>query len=142
MGMGQLLEYRTISAARNAIGEIYNTAERHLAVAITRENDAPVAVIRQDHLKKALQALCLLEPQVRFSSDGQVSMWLDGLPVSGQGETFDAAGQEIIDSLREYAKTWVEDLRDYPNHKHRWDVVNLVLLSDDDEMRAFLFGDD
>lgn len=142
MGMGQLLEYRTISAARNAIGEIYNTAERHLAVTITRENDAPVAVIRQDHLKKALQALCLLEPQVRFSSDGQVSMWLDGLPVSGQGETFDAAGQEIIDSLREYAKTWVEDLRDYPNHKHRWDVVNLVLLSEDDEMRAFLFGDD
>lgn len=142
MDMGQLLEYRTISAARNAIGEIYNTAERHLAVAITRENDAPVAVIRQDHLKKALQALCLLEPQVRFSSDGQVSMWLDGLPVSGQGETFDAAGQEIIDSLREYARTWVEDLRDYPNHKHRWDVVNLVLLSDDDEMRAFLFGDD
>lgn len=140
--MGQLLEYRTISAARNAIGEIYNTAERHLAVAITRENDAPIAVIRQDHLKKALQALCSLEPQVRFSSDGQVSMWLDGLPVSGQGETFDAAGQEIIDSLREYAKTWVDDLRDYPNHKHRWDVVNLVLLSDDDEMRAFLFGAD
>lgn len=140
--MGQLLEYRSISAARSAISEIYNTAERHLAVAITRENDAPIAVIRQDHLKKALQALCLLEPQVRFSSDGAVSMWLDGLPVSGEGESFDVAGQDLIDSLRQYAKTWIEDLRDYPNHKNRWDVVNLVLLSNDDEMRAFLFGDD
>ena len=140
--MEQLLEYRSISAARSAISEIYNTAERNLAVGITRENDVPVAVIRQDHLKKALQALCLLQPQVRFSSDGAVSMWLDGLPVSGQGESFDAAGQNLIDSLRDYAKTWIEELRDYPNHKNRWDVVNLVLLSNDDEMRVFLFGDD
>ncbi len=136
------MEYRSISAARSAISEIYNTAERNLAVGITRENDVPVAVIRQDHLKKALQALCLLQPQVRFSSDGAVSMWLDGLPVSGQGESFDAAGQDLIDSLRDYAKTWIEELRDYPNHKNRWDVVNLVLLSNDDEMRVFLFGDD
>ena len=140
--MGQLLDYRSISAARSAIREIYNTVEGHLAVAITRENDAPVAVIRQDHLKKALQALCLLEPQVRFASDGTVSMWLDGLPVNSEGESFDAAGQGLIDSLRDYTKTWVEDLRDYPNHKNRWDVVNLVLLSNDNEMRAFLFGDD
>ena len=140
--MEQLLEYRSISAARSAISEIYNTAERNLVVGITRENDVPVAVIRQDHLKTALQALCLLEPQVRFSSDGAVSMWLDGLPVSGQGESFDAAGQDLIDSLRDYAKTWIEDLRDYPNHKDRWDVVNLVLLSSDDELRAFLFGND
>ena len=140
--MEQLLEYRSISAARSAISEIYNTAERNLAVGITRENDVPVAVIRQDHLKKALQALCLLEPQVRFSPDGAVSMWLDGLPVSGQGESFDVAGQDLIDSLRDYAKTWIEDLRDYPNHKDRWDVVNLVLLSSDDELSAFLFGND
>lgn len=140
--MGQLLEYRSISAARSAISEIYNTAERHLAVAITRENDAPVAVIRQDHLKKALQALCLLEPQVRFSSDGVVSMWIEGLPVTGQGENFDVAGVDLIASLRDYAKTWIEELRDYPNHKNRWDVVNLVLLSNDEEMHAFLFGDD
>ena len=140
--MSQILEYKSISAARSAISEIYNTAEQHLAVAITRENDAPITVIRQDHLKKALEALCLLEPQVRFSSDGDVSMWIDGLPVSGQGESFEAAGQEIIDSLRDYAKTWIEDLRDYPNHKDRWGVVNLVLLSSDDELRAFLFGND
>lgn len=140
--MSQILEYQSISAARSAISEIYNTAERHLAVGITRENDAPIAVIRQDHLKKALQALCLLKPQVRFSADGQVSMWLDGLPVSGQGENFEVAGEDLINSLRDYAKTWVEDLRNYPNHKHRWDVVNLVLLSSDEEMRAFLFGDD
>lgn len=140
--MSQLLEYRTISAARKAIGEIYNTAERHIAVAITREDDAPVAVIRQDHLKEALQALCPLEPQVRFSPDGKVSIWLDGLPVSGQGESFEEAGDELIDSLRDYAKTWVEDLREYPNHKHRWNVVNLVLLSNDDELRTFLFGAD
>ncbi len=140
--MSPLLEYTKITDARSAIGEIYSTAERHLAVVMRRENDAPVPVIRRDDLKQALRALRPLKPQVRFSPDEHVSMWIEGLPVSGEGATFDTAGQDLIDSLKEYSRTWVEDLRNYPNHKKNWDVVNLTLLSDDDELRVHLFGDD
>ena len=140
--MSQLLDYQKISAARDDIGQIYSTVERHLVVGISRGNDAPVAVIRRDDLKKALRALCPLDPQVRFSEEGHVSMWIDDLPVSSQGENLEETEQGLIEALRDYAETWVEDLKEYPNHKHRWDVVNLILLSDDDELRAFLFGTD
>lgn len=140
--MSQLLDYPKISAARDDIGQIYSTVERHLVVGISRGTDAPVAVIRRDDLKKALQSLCPLEPQVRFSKEGEVSMWIDDLPVNSQGINLEEAEQSLIEALRDYAKTWVEDLKEYPNHKHRWDIVNLVLLSDDEELRVFLFGND
>lgn len=140
--MSPLLEYTKITDARSAIGEIYSTAERHLAVVVRREGDAPVAVIRRDDLKEALRALRPLEPQIRFSPDEHVSMWIEGLPVSGEGATFEVAGADLIHSLKEYSQTWVEDLRNYPNHKQNWDLVNLVLLSDDEELRVHLFGDD
>jgi hypothetical protein len=140
--MGPLLEYTKITDARSAISEIYSTAERHLAVVMRRESDAPVAVIRRDDLKRALRALCPLETQVRFSEDEHVSMWIEGLPVSGEGSTFESAGADLVHSLREYSRTWVEDLRDYPNHKQNWGVVNLVLLSDDDELQVHMFGDE
>ncbi len=67
-------------------------------------------------------------------------MWIDGLPVSGEGTSLDAAEQDLIDSLRDYSHTWIEDLRRYPNHEQKWGVVNLVLLSNDDELRGHLFG--
>ena len=140
--MAQLLEYPKITDARAAISEIYSTVERHLVVRIMREGDAPVAVIRRDDLKEALQALSPLDPQVRFSKNGTVSMWIEGLPISSQGSSFDEAGEELIKALRDYAQTWVEELKNYPNHKERWGVANLVLLSDDDELREFLFGKD
>jgi len=140
--MTPLLEYTKITEARSAIGEIYSTAERHLAVVLRRANDAPVAVIRQDDLKRALRALCPLAPQVRYSTNEHVSIWIEGLPVSGAGKNFEIAGHDLIHSLREYARTWIEDLRNYANHIENWDVVNLVLLSDDDELRVHLFGDE
>lgn len=140
--MAHLLEYSKITKARASISEIYSTVEQHLVVGILREGDAPVAVIRRDDLKAALQALSPLSPQVRFSKNGTVSMWIEGLPISSQGSSFDEAGEELIVALRDYAQTWVEELKNYPNHKERWGVANLVLLSDDDELREFLFGKD
>ena len=140
--MSQVLHYPKISSAREAISQIYSTVERHLVVGISRENDAPVAVIRKDDLKQALQTLYPISPQVRFDTKKQTSMWIDGIPVSSQGEDFDSAGHALIGALRDYANMWVEDLKDYQNHRERWPLVNLVLLSDDDELFAFLFGRD
>ncbi|MBI3430135.1 MAG: prevent-host-death protein, partial [Actinobacteria bacterium] len=78
----------------------------------------------------------------RFSKSGTVSMWIVGLPISSQGSSFNEAGTELIEALRDYAQTWVEELKNYPNHKEKWGIANLVLLSTDDELRTFLFGDD
>ena len=140
--MSQLLEYSKISAARDAIGSIYSTAHNNMVVSITRENYAPVAVILKENLKEALQALCPIEPKVSFSKSGQVSIWIDGLPISSEGDSFELASDELVRAMRDYAAAWVDELRLYPNHKERWALANLILLSTDEELHAFLFSDD
>ena len=89
-----------------------------------------------------LQALCPMDPQVRFSPTGRVSMWIDGLPVSAEGADLGEAEQELVAAARDYAITWVEDLRRFANHEPNWGPVNLILLSDDTQLRSHLFGDD
>lgn len=140
-GMSGLLEFTKITDARASMREIYDSAERHMAAVVRRENDPPVAVIRSDDLKRALRALCPIDPQVRVAPGGQVSMWIEGMPIAGEGADFEAAGNDLIDSLRAYSVTWVDDLHQFSNHQQRWGLVNLVLLSDDEELRVHLFGE-
>ncbi len=109
---------------------------------VQREQDAPVAVVRRDDLVAALRALCPIEAQVHFSAEGEVSAWIDGLPVSAQAQDLGAVEQALVAALRDYAGTWVEDLRAYPNHEQNWGVVNLVLLSDDALLIEHIFGSD
>lgn len=140
--MNQILEYPKITDARAAIADIYDTVGRHLVVGIAREGDAPVAVIRKDDLKGLLRSHCALDPKVHFSQNGQVSIWFEGLPVSVQGPSLSEAENELIEALRDYAQTWMEDLREYPNHKNGWALPALVQLSDNKELHQYLFGNE
>ena len=140
--MSQILEYPKITDARAAISDIYSTVARHLVVEISREGDAPVTVIRKDDLKSVLRSHCALDPQVRFSMNGQVSMWIEDVPVSSQGHSFEEASAGLIEALRDYARTWIEDLRQYPNHKDRWALATLIRLSENAELHGYLFGNE
>jgi hypothetical protein len=140
--MGQTLSYAKITDARAAITDIYNSAQRNLIVDITRENDAPVAVIRKDSLVELLSDKCAFAPKVDFSVDGYVSIWLEDAPVSAQGATLDQAEVELIISLREFTQTWFEELREYPNHRDNWALPTLVRLSTDEELHKLVFGNE
>jgi hypothetical protein len=139
--MSQILEYTNISDARDNFKSIYDSASANVSAVVRRKDDEPVVVINQKNFLEALRALCPLHPQVRFSEDGSVSMWLPGIPVSSQGSDFEVAGNGLIQALRDYSLTWVEDLRRYPNHEDNWGLVNLVLLSSDHALFDHLFGD-
>jgi hypothetical protein len=82
-------------------------------------------VHREDYLH-ALRALCPLDPQVRFAEDGSVNMWLPGIPVSSNGASFEVVGHVLIDALRDYAVTWVADLRRFANHQDQRYLVDLA----------------
>jgi hypothetical protein len=140
--MGQTLSYAKITDARAAISDIYDSAERNLVVDITRENDAPIAVIRKDSLISLLQAKCNFEPSVHFSDDGHVSIWLEGLPISAQADSLEGAEFELMAALRDFSETWLEELREYPNHRDNWALPTLVRLSNDEELRKLVFGND
>lgn len=65
---------------------------------------------------------------------------LPGLPVHGDGETFDEAIDDALAALREYAEDWNTRLRLAPNHAQNHALVELVELSDDDQLRDWLVG--
>lgn len=140
--MASLLEFSKITDARDHLKAIYDSAEAHLPAVVQRDNDAPVAVVRRDDLAQALRALCPLNPVAQVQSDASVSMWLEDLPVHAQADSWEAAESALVESLRDYAELWAEDLRRYPNHEYAWGVANLTLLLTRDELRAHLFGSD
>ncbi|MCW2642256.1 MAG: hypothetical protein JWP76_4562 [Dactylosporangium sp.] len=56
------------------------------------------------------------------------------------GATFDEAIDDLIDALREYAEDWQDRLLDAPNHGNNWGLVQLISLSDDEQLRDWLVG--
>ena len=44
----------------------------------------------------------------------------------------------MVDALREYSNDWQDHLLDAPNHRENWGLVQLIALSDDDQLRAWL----
>ena len=43
-------------------------------------------------------------------------------------------------SLREYAEDWQLRLLNAPNHRDNWGLVQLISLSDDEQLRDWLVG--
>jgi hypothetical protein len=62
------------------------------------------------------------------------------MPIAADGSTVDDAVEEFIDALRDYADDWADHLRTAPNHEANWGLVQLVELSDDDQLRAWVTG--
>lgn len=46
----------------------------------------------------------------------------------------------MVDALREYAEDWQDRLLDAPDHGENWGLVQLISLSDDDQLREWLVG--
>jgi Antitoxin of toxin-antitoxin, RelE / RelB, TA system len=141
-GMDMVLDYAKITDARKNIGPMYDSASQHVPARVSRGQDPTVAMVRLDDYLRALAALCPINPQVRFGDDGTVSMWIDDLPVHAEGGSFDAAAAGLVSALQNYALTWAEDLKMYPNHEANWGIANIALLSTDEQLRGHLFGDD
>jgi hypothetical protein len=136
--MAPVLDYDKITDARRHLKDVYDVASANLSVVIRRDLDDSVAILPKSSILRALQALVPLDQEVRF--DEGVYVWLPGLPISADGPDFDDAIASLVEAMRDYAAAWLEDLRHFSNHEANWGLVNLVLLSEDDELVAHLVG--
>ncbi len=136
-----VLTFDKMAEARDHLKDLYDSAQSGVPAIVRRSDDPAVAIVRLDSLKRLLRGSCPIDPQIRFGEQS-VSVWLPGFPVSAQGADFEAAASEFVAALRDYAETWVEDLRHYPNHAENWGLVNLVQLSDDAELLQHAFGEE
>ncbi|MEV5413956.1 prevent-host-death protein [Thermopolyspora sp. NPDC052614] len=132
------VHYESYSEARAHLKELLDAAERG-RVATVRRDAKTSAVVGAERLRNFLAAVCPSRAEV-VAEGGGWSVVIPGLPVAVDGTTFDEALQEMIEALREYAEDWQERLLDAPNHRDHWGLVQLIVLSDDDQLREWLVG--
>lgn len=132
------LHYDSYTDARTHLKDLLDAAEKGRVATVRRES-ARAAVVDVERLRHFLAALVPRKAQVVAEAEGW-SVFVPGLPVSADGTTFDEAITEMIDALREYADDWQERLLDAPNHRENWGLVQLISLSDDEQLRAWLVG--
>ena len=75
-----------------------------------------------------------------MAENGGWSVFLPGTPIAADSSTFDAAIEERIVALREYAADWHMRLGPAPNHRDNQLLVRAIDLSDDAQLRDWLAG--
>lgn len=133
------LHYDSYTDARAHLKDLLDAAANG-RVATVRRDSARMAVVDVVRLRQILAALIPLRAVVTAEAGGW-SVFVPGLPVAADGATFDEALTEMVDALREYADEWQDDLADAPNHRGNWGLVQMISLSDDDQLRAWLVGE-
>jgi predicted RNase H-like HicB family nuclease len=132
------VHYDSYTDARTHLKDLLDAAERG-RVATVRRDARTTAFVDRERLRYFLAAVTPSRTQV-VAEDGGWSVFIPGLPVAADGASFDEALDEMIIALREYAEDWQERLLDAPNHAGNWGLVQLVSLSDDDQLREWLVG--
>lgn len=132
------IHYDNYTDARAHLKDLLDAAARG-RVATVRRDSATAAVVDVARLRRFLALLTPSRAEVVAEAGGW-SVFISGVPVSADGATFDEAVAEMVDALRDYADDWQERLSDSPNHRENWGLVQLVGLSDDEQLRDWIVG--
>jgi Antitoxin of toxin-antitoxin, RelE / RelB, TA system len=130
--------FDSFSEARSKLRCVLDSAREGLVTTVIRDNQRFV-VVAADALAQDLRRL-LPAQAVVVAEGGGWAAYIPGLPVHGDADTLDAAIDDLIDGLREYAEDWNDHLHTAPNHAGHRSLVELVELSDDEQLRDWLLG--
>jgi hypothetical protein len=134
-----LVEYARVDDARKNIKEVLDDAAEGTPVAVKRSGER-FAVVDAKRLQYFLASIGA-RAEVVAENDGW-SLFFPGLPIAAEGDNIDELFDDAIVVLREYAEDWVQRLHTAPNHSEDWGLVQLVALSSDEQLRAWLQGSD
>jgi hypothetical protein len=131
------VHYDSFTEARNHLKDVLDQAASGTAVTVRRDSVTAV-VLDAERLRHYLASVVPPMAKVVAEADGW-SAFIPGIPVAGAGATYHAAVADMADALREYAQDWLR-LQHAPNHRDNWGLVQLVNLSDDDQLRLWIIG--
>jgi antitoxin (DNA-binding transcriptional repressor) of toxin-antitoxin stability system len=131
--------FASFTEARKHLPRVLDAAREGLVTTVTRDQETFV-VISAGTLGEELRRL-LPAKAVVVAEGGGWAAFLPGVPVHGDAETFDAAIDDLIVGLREYAEDWNDRLHTAPNHLQQRSMVQLIELSDDAQLRDWLLPD-
>jgi len=74
-----------------------------------------------------------------FCEDGEWGAFVPAIAsISGTGDSISELTDDLVAAAREYADDWNDSLRHAPNHADNWGFVQVVMLSDDNQLKAWL----
>jgi predicted RNase H-like HicB family nuclease len=130
--------YDSYTDARTHLKDILDAAAQGRPV-IIRRDATKTAVVDADRLRDLLAKINAARAEVAFEAGG-CAVFIPGLPVAADGADLDEALTEMVEALHEYAEDWQDHLHVAPNHRDNWGLVQLIVLSDDEQLRAWLAG--
>lgn len=131
------VHYDSYTAARANLKNVLDQAENGEVVTVRRDS-ATAAVLDARRLRHFLASVVPSCVEVVAEADGW-SAFIPGLPIAAAAADYDAVVADIVDALREYAEDW-SALQHAPNHRDNWGLVQLVALSDDEQLRRWVVG--
>lgn len=132
-----VVDYTTTSEARDKLKHVLDAAAAGKAVTIGRTARPTAAVIDAEQLRQYFESTIPARAGVVIEN-GMYVVIMEGRPFVSEGATLEDALQDMVLTLREYAEDWFVRLRTAPNHKDQWGLVNLVKLSSDEQLEAWL----
>jgi hypothetical protein len=128
--------YPSFTEARKSLKGILDAVEDGAMVTIERGARAAVVADR-DRMRELL--LTAVPPTARVVAEhGAWVIVIPDTPLAAEGESLDAAIDDLVANLREYASEWGEYFAAAPNHAGNWALVQLVNLSTDEGLRDWL----
>lgn len=133
-----MTHYATLSEARSHFKDLFDAAAAGRPATVQRDSRR-AALVDAERLRVALLERTPSRAQVVPEAGGW-SVFIPGLPVAADGSSFEEAIAEMVGALREYAEDWSDHLLHAPNHDGHWGLVQLIELSSDEQLAAWLVG--
>jgi hypothetical protein len=130
--------FASFTDARRNLRAVLDAARDGRITTVERDFERFIVLNAEDH-RRDLAALRPANALVAAEGSGWSAV-LPGLPVAGDGDSFDDAIADLIDALREYAEDWNTRLYRAPNHREHRAVVGLIELSSDEQLRDWILG--
>jgi hypothetical protein len=130
--------FLSFTDARKNFRCVLDAAHEGVVTTVIRDKERFVVLTadaRGGELRRLLPSQAVVVPE-----GGSWAAFIPGVPAHGDAGSFDAAIDDLIEALRDYAEDWNDRLHAAPNHAQHRSLVELVELSDDDQLRDWLVG--
>jgi antitoxin (DNA-binding transcriptional repressor) of toxin-antitoxin stability system len=132
-------DYATVSEAREHLKDVLDAAQSGRTVTVARGGELS-AIVALDRLRDYFSTST--SARVRIAQEnGNYLALMEGRPFFAEGASVDDALADLALTLRDYAEAWELRLQYAPNHSANWGLVQLIKLSTDSELVAWLNAD-
>jgi hypothetical protein len=135
MYMARQIQFDSVAEGRAHLKELLDAAAHGIPAGLRRDREG-FAVVDAARLRHYLSSVSRSAEVVAEAAGW--SVFIPGTALAADGQTLTEAIADMVDALREYAADWIDHLSTTPNHADNWGLVQLVVLSTDDELADWL----